>query len=106
MIWAFVIGFVGLCLQAYVSYDDSIQDKWFYYPVGIVLNVIGASLWFYVAKMTTGKETYLAAMIWDGMAAFTFFILPLLLFGVKLNLLNTIGLLFGILGIILMKIGG
>lgn len=106
MIWAFLLGFVGLCLQAYVSFNDSIQDKWFYYPLGVSLNAIGAALWFYVAKVTTGKETYLAAMIWDGMAAFSFFVLPLLLFGVKLNWLNTTGLVFGAIGIILMKLGG
>ena len=106
MIWAFLIGFVGLCAQAYVSYHGPLQTKWYYFPVGIMLNAIGAGIWFYVAKVTTGKETYIAAVIWDAMAAFAFFVLPLLMFGVKLNWLNVLGLCFGVIGILLMRAGG
>ena len=106
MIFIFITAFIGLCLQAMLSFDDSFQTKWFYYPLGILLNAIGAGLWFYVAKVTSGKETYLFAVMWDSMAALAFFGLPLLLFGVKLNTLNIIGLCLGLLGIILMKVGG
>jgi multidrug transporter EmrE-like cation transporter len=106
MIWAFLIGFFGLCAQAYMSYEESFQTKWYYYPLGIFFNACGAALWFYVAKITSGKETYIAAVIWDAMAAFAFFILPLLMFGIKLNWLNVLGLGFGALGITLMRMGG
>jgi len=106
MLLAFILGFVGLLGQAYVSYEPSIQDKWYYYPLGVGLNSLGALLWFYIAKITSGKATFLAAMVWDGMAAAAFLLLPLLLFNIKLTGLNTLGLLFGILGIVLMKLGG
>jgi len=103
---AFLLGFVGLLCQAYVSYEPSIQNKWYYYPLGVGLNALGAFLWFYVAKITSGKGTFLAAMVWDSMAAAAFLLLPLLLFNIKLTGLNIIGLLFGIVGIVLMKLGG
>jgi multidrug transporter EmrE-like cation transporter len=106
MIWAFLLGFIGLCAQTYVSYDESLQDRWFYYPLGILLNSFGAVLWFYVAKITSGKETFIAGAVWDAMAALAFFGLPLLFFGVKLTMLNALGLALGAIGITLMKVGG
>ena len=105
MAWTFLLGFLGLCGQAYLSFNDSFQDKWYYFPLGILLNACGAFLWFYIAKITTGKETFIAAVIWDAMSAFAFFGLPLLLFGVKLTPLTTLGLVFGAIGITLMKLG-
>ena len=95
-----------MCCQAYITYEESVQNEWYYYPSGILLSAVGFSLWLYVAKMTTGKETFIAAVIWDSMAAFAFFVLPLLIFNVKLNTLNIMGLTLGVVGIILMKMGG
>lgn len=106
MVWIFIFGFIGLCAQAYISYDKSLQSEWFYFPLGILLNAIGAFLWYYVAKITADKETYIAAVIWDSLTAFAFLVLPLVMFSVKLNWINALGLILGIIGIILMKVGG
>lgn len=103
---SFVLGFVGLCGQAYLSYEPTTQNKWYYYPLGVGLNALGALLWFYIAKITAGKQTLMAAMLWDGMAAVAFFLLPLLAFNIKLNSMNMLGLCFGAVGLILMKLGG
>lgn len=106
MYLAFVIGFLGLCGQAYLSYSENLKSQWFYFPLGILINMLGASLWYYVAKITTGKQTYMAGLAWDFMAGLPFLFLPLLLFGVKLNTINVIGLTIALFGMILMKVGG
>ena len=102
----FIIAFLIYVGYAYMNFSTTIKDQWWYIPLGLVLTVIGNTLWMIVTKLELSQHLLLIkGVIWDLMLTTTFIAVPLLFFSVKLNQLSIIGLIISIIGIIIMKLG-
>ena len=61
-------------------------------------------LWFLSAKIIGNhKEIYLYSLLWDFVVIGVYFILPIILFDIKLNKFGIFGLILMLVGILLVK---
>ena len=72
-------------------------------PMGATTSALTALCWFYMIKHVPPEKIYGLAMIWDILAAAIFFFLPIIAFGIKLNPVGIVGLVFMTIGAILIN---
>jgi multidrug transporter EmrE-like cation transporter len=73
--------------------------------VGLAISIIANFLWFSIARETTQKETlYLYGFYWDSMIVLAYAAIPFLFYGVRVGMVQSLGLLLIIAGIILTKV--
>jgi multidrug transporter EmrE-like cation transporter len=107
MIFPWIFLFLICCIHStccYLSYEKWAQDKWWYLPVGMLTGCISNILWFLSAKIIGNhKEIYLYSLLWDFVVIGVYFVLPIILFDIKLNKFGIFGLILMLVGILLVK---
>lgn len=89
----------------YISYIEIFRKSLWYLASAIVLSVIFAMIWFNLQKLVESKETVLFLVItWDVIVIIIGVVIPIIFFDIKISRLTYIGIIFIIIGIILLKI--
>lgn len=105
MIILFLIGILIYCAMAYISYEVGFKSSIYYFPVGLILALLANFIWLTIAKRTLDtKELFIYALIWDICLTLSYFVTPLVLFNLSLDIKHVIGVILIILGIIAIKI--
>lgn len=107
MLEFFILSFVSLLSAAscYVTFDKNLHNKWFYIPLGLLLAISSNLIWYTSAKyMSDEKKIYIFSLMWDFIVCFIYVFFPLLMFKIKVDKLCYLGLIFMIIGLILVKI--
>lgn len=98
-----VIYSVG-CLLSYS--EEYRRTSWFIWVgglIGILINVI----WFSLVKYLDDKQKiYIFGLIWDSIMMLIYYLLPMLVFGVKLNKISLFALSLIVCGMVILKIKG
>ena len=84
-----VSGFLGNCAGASLAYMPAVKHSRYYFLVGMALSNL---------------TLFLYGTIWDGLIMAAYFIVPILLFGVRLNLQGAIGLALVVGGTLILKL--
>lgn len=99
--------FFGIALsfiQAYITYNKVFQQTVYFYPAGIFITTISGFIWYYISKNTIEKTTFVVSMIWDSALIISFILMPVLYFGVDLSKKEALGVIFIVVGTLILKI--
>jgi len=97
-LFLFIIGILFYCAQAWNSYSGVLKGSMWFYIFGIAVAALTAVAWYCLIRNSEGIQVYKYSMIWDTIAAASFFFVPLLVFGVKLNAIAAAGLALMVIG--------
>jgi multidrug transporter EmrE-like cation transporter len=99
-----VIGLLYVC-SAYLSYNEEWRRTDWFWPVSVVLGLVISSVWFAMVKYLDDKQRiYVYSLCWDSLMCGTFYLVPLIFFGVKLDRWSVLGLILMIAGVMLIKV--
>lgn len=107
LIWTFLGAIFANVLYVFISFNDAIRtDAWRVYPLGIFGGIVGTVSWIYMVRHLAGnKQIFLANFGWDITVTVLCALLPILMYGVKIDLKTLIGCILAISGIVLMHFG-
>jgi len=101
----FIVGLLVYSGLAYISYEDSIKNSWYFYYLGIGIAIVANFAWLTIAKtVPENSKILIYGSIWDAMILFTFITIPFIFFEMKLTTKDWIGLSLIILGILIVKV--
>jgi len=105
MLASFLIGFIVYASQAALGYSTAFKTSPFYFPVSVSTSVMSGFLWFAIAKRLGGDHAAVLryGFIWDSMILLAYALVPILCFGVKLDLKTSIGLGLVVAGTVVLK---
>lgn len=91
-------------IGCWATYNDNIKNSIWYYPLGVSLGTITATLWFYVCTLLPDKnKVYVYSLFWDTIMVMVYYGLPILFFGVKLDKITAVGSTLILAGIMVLK---
>ena len=98
-----LIGLIhSLC--CYLTFNERYHERWWFIPIGLLFGMSSNGLWFLAAKTIGNKDNlYVFTLFWDGLVVAIYFLMPVLLFGVKLDKIGVLGLGLIVLGTVLIK---
>lgn len=96
---ATTIGLSTYGVSVWATYHPLIRTTKAYWLIGLSAAVIGHVLWALLAQRLSGHNVFKYALVWDAGFTVVSLLVPMILFGVRLNFL-------GIIGIVLMGVGG
>lgn len=99
------VAMIFYIISCYLSYQEWFRQSVHYYWVSLLLGMVISLIWYGMVRHLNDKDAiYLYAIVWDISLVMVYFILPLLLFDIKLTRfgLTGVGLIF--LGMILLKV--
>ena len=106
LIWTFLGAIVANLIYAYVSFNEDVRTvAWKAYSFAIFASAIGASSWIYMIRHLKHDHIFLANLSWDVLVAILIVILPIFIYGIKLDLKAILGCILAISGIILVHFG-
>lgn len=89
-----------------ISYTPSIRESSIGIIIGVLLALFTNLIWFIITRLLIYPEKiYKFGAVWDLMFAASWFILPIILFQVKLDTQGFIGLLLVVIGVVLLNVG-
>jgi hypothetical protein len=89
----------------FIGYSEKIKETAYYYPVGISLMVLAHILWLTLAKKTNDSTVlYHYGLVWDIASTISCYLIPILFYGVKLNLTSIVGFLLVLVGLKLISV--
>ncbi len=105
LILLYLMSFMSYSFYSYINYSKKIKESIYFFPMGILLSLIGNLFWLLISKeIKSDNKMIIYALIFDGMVMTTFTLIPVLLFGIKLNMTGMIGLMITATGLILLKL--
>lgn len=105
MMWLALIAVTALqtCVCT-ITFTKSVHDRWWYFPLGMLLGVSTNCIWLLSAKLLDTKEKiYTLSLFWDCAMVAVYFLVPVLFFGIRLDRIGVIGLVIAIVGALLVK---
>lgn len=91
-------------ISCWLTYSDY-KNEWWYIPIGVFLGVITGIVWYTAVKVFDDKQRmYVFNLLWDAMMMAIYYIMPLLLFDVKLTKWMVAGMTLIVAGAIVIKI--
>ena len=104
----YLLTFGGLVLHsilAFLSFDKLSKQTEYYFMATITFAALANAIWFYLAQKTVDvNKLVFYALVWDVMITSVYLIVPFVLFQVKFNNPQIVGLCVTIFGLILMKV--
>ena len=92
-------------LGAIVTYNPVIKASTWYLPAGIAIGIASTTLWFTVAKISNNdKDLFVYGLAWDALLMGFYMLVPLLMFGVRLDWKQSLGTILVVVGLILTKL--
>ncbi len=87
------------------TYNEKFRQSDWFVLIGVAIGVTINALWFYAVKCLDDKDRiYTFGLIWDSIMMITYYLLPILMFGVKLDKVTIIALLLIVIGMVLLKV--
>lgn len=106
LIWTFLGAIIANILYVYVSFDESIRfNAWKIYPIGVFAGIIATTSWIYMIRHLPNKHIFIANFGWDITVTVLCALLPIFMYGVKLDIKATMGCILAIVGVILIHLG-
>lgn len=91
--------------MAFVSYHGGFKNSNWYYPVGLLAAIGVNAVWLWVAKIEQDpSKLILKGLYWDSMLTLAYLIVPLIIFSVRLSVLQGAGLVLIVCGLTLIKL--
>lgn len=89
---------------AYLTYKEEWRNEWWYLPVSCSFGTILVFIWYLVIKYIGDKDRiYFYSICWDAILVGVYYLLPIALFGVKLDRYGIAGLSLMVAGLVLLK---
>lgn len=97
---------VVLALGGYLSYTPEAKNHRSFIYVMAAIGALNVSLWALAAKVSeTPKQLFCVGLAWDLLTLFSYTVIPLLLFSIKLSTQAWLGLILAVVGVLLVKLG-
>lgn len=88
-----------------LTYNKAIHDRWWYFPLGVLMGVSTNTLWLISAKLLGDKQQiYIFSLFWDCIMMAIYLLIPIFIFGIRFDKIGFCGLLLIIIGTLLIKI--
>jgi hypothetical protein len=92
---------------AYLTYHRDLHDKPWYMPVAIAFGTTTVVIWYYMIRHIGDRDRiYVYNMCWDTIMCGVYYLLPIFVFGVKLDRIGVFGLCLMIIGSVILKSRG
>lgn len=99
--------FVVLCASSWMCYQPGIRARWWFLVLVAALGAANGFLWSLAARLSeSNRQLYSVSMAWDVCAIVAFNLLPLMVCGVRLTPVATVGFVLVVGGACLVKWGG
>lgn len=90
--------------RAYLTYTEEARKQWWFIPFAVGLGVITSIMWFSIVKWMDDKQRiYVYSLFWDTAIIAVYYLMPPLLFGVKMDRWALLGLALIVGGVVLIK---
>ena len=87
-----------------ISYSDDYRKAYWFVPIGVFIGVLINLVWVYTIKyLDNNQKIYVFGIMWDALMMTTYYLLPILLFDVKLTKTTIIGLILILSGVVILK---
>ena len=103
--WHF-LAIIGIlhAIMCYIIYSKQIDDKIWYMPLALFVAFLNNIIWFYSFKIIEGrKDAYIFSALQSVVLTTIYFLLPIVLFDLKLNKFEILGIMLIIAGISFIK---
>lgn len=103
----FWLGITGIMyvIGAYLTYKEEWRNEPWYIPVGVLFGSSLVLIWYLVVRYIGDRDRiYFYSLCWDVVMVGVYYILPVVLFGVKLDRYGIAGLCLMIAGLFLLKV--
>lgn len=106
MIYAqFLIGMLMYVAIAYASYSETFKASNWFYPVGVITAIVANLTWLWISKTEPDPAKILIkGLYWDSMLTAIYLVVPILMFGVRLTLVQGLGLGLVVAGLVVVKL--
>ena len=108
MEWIFLlVAAILYYVYAVISFSPSFdKNSYLFFLYCMILGLINSFLWYFSIRLTKDKnDFFVLVLMWDAIYMAVFYFTPVLLFDVKLDRSGLIGLIFMVLGLLVMKFG-
>lgn len=106
LLWTFLGAIMANILYVYISFDDSIRlNAWKIYSIGIFAGIVATTSWIYMIRHLSNKYIFIANFGWDITVTVLCALLPIFMYGIKLDFKAILGCILAILGVILIHLG-
>ena len=90
---------------AFINYSEQLKLRWWYFPLGLSLTLIGNFFWLLVTKITSDASSLLVrGIVWDLLVTAAFIVTPFVFYGMSFSLYAYLGLAITVTGIMITKI--
>jgi hypothetical protein len=103
--WGFLFGIGALhSIMCLLIYSKSIHDKFWYLPLALLIALFNNFLWFYASKIIEDKkDIYIFSTFQSAILTLIYFLIPFIIFEIKLNKMELVGVFFVLLGCFILK---
>lgn len=102
--WLVLIpAFIIFATGGFLSYRDDLKGAWWYPHAFAILSISSGYLWGLAARRMSAQDTYALSLAWDVVMMFSYYVLPLVAYGIRLNEGTALGLLMIVTGVIFVK---
>jgi drug/metabolite transporter (DMT)-like permease len=106
LVWILLGVIVAEITFVSISYNDSIRlDAWKIYPIGVAAGILVTTCWIYMIRHLSPKHIFFANFAWDITVTVLCTLLPIFIYGIKLDLKATVGCILAFVGIVLIHLG-
>lgn len=104
---AIITGVILYAFLAYVTYYNEVRTSIWYLPLFSVFSLLTGLVFAITAKYLDDKSRmYMFSFYWDTLLTLTYFVVPIVFFGVQFTRTATCGMILVIIGLIILKISG
>lgn len=97
-----LVYFLYTCL----AFGQFNKDEFSFFVYSMVIGLFYSLLWYWSARLVTDKNDYfLFVLVWDFVYIGVFYLTPIIMFGVKLDVWGMVGLACMVGGLLVMKAG-
>jgi len=91
--------------SSYISYSDAWRKSGWFIPVGVVIGLIASTCWFILVKyVNNNQRIYVYSLFWDAIICWSFYVVPLIFFNIKIDRWGFLGLAMMVAGLTIIKI--
>lgn len=104
--WTLLGAIIANVLYVYISFEDSVRnDFWKIYTYGVFASALAAISWIYLIRHLSHRHIFFANFAWDITVTILCAILPIFMYGVRLDTKAVLGCILATIGIILIHLG-
>lgn len=106
IVTTFLVAIIANVTYVYISFNDNVRMNAFKaYPFAITVSALGGAAWVYLVRNLDRKHIFATNLSWDVLVTLLCTLLPIVMYGIKLDFKAVLGCILAIAGVVLVHFG-